>query len=142
MRNVRDFAVRLLAVGALAFLGSACASSVVPFEEGNARYRFSIRLSRGIGETGACAASVSVSDLAARKKIAIPLFTAPWGEKSEGEVVDSLYGVRLTASVTMSADGTAGQCRAVLLRGSDLIASRTTSVPVVVAKSPPKLKFP
>lgn len=126
----------------MALLGLGCASrSVAPFEQGESRYRFSMLLSRGIGETGACAASVAVRDLAAKKKIVVPLFTAPWGSTSERAATDSAYGARLEVSVRVSADGTSGECRAVLMRGKSLIASRTETIRVVVANGPLKLKF-
>ncbi len=142
MRNGRTFTCIVLAIGMAVLLDSGCASrSTAPFEQGGNRYRFSLILSRGIGETGACAASIAVRDLAARRRIVIPLFTARWGEKSEGAAVDNDYGARLVASVAMSADGTSGEIRAVLMRGTSLIATRTATVPAVVAKTPPKLDF-
>lgn len=132
----------LLAAAAAAHLGLGCASrTVTPFEPGESRYRFSLLLSRQVGETGACAATVSVTDLAAKRKIEIPVFTAPWGKESVAAAVDSAYGARLEATVSVWADGTKGDCRAVLLRGTDLMASRTATVTVAVDKSPSKIKF-
>ena len=136
--------VRLLLIAAvLASLGPGCSSrSVAPFEPGADRYRFSLHLSREIGETGSCTATISVTDLAAKQKIAIPVFTAPWGKESVAAAVDSTYGARLEATVTVSDDGAKGECRAVLLRGTSLIASRAATVSVAVVKSRSKIKFP
>src|SRR5512134_889200 len=135
MRLARNPARLPLIVGWAALLAFGCASrSVTPFEPGENRYRFSLVLSREIGETGSCTASVSVRDLAAKRTITIPDFTAPWGANAVAAAADSLYGARLEATVTVSADGAKGECRAVLMRGASLIASRAASVPVVVAR--------
>lgn len=126
----------------VSLLASGCASRrVAPFEQDADRYRFSFRLSRGFGETGACAASVSVTDLETKKKMAIPLFTAAWGVASESSVIDPRYGARLVATVRVAADGTKGECRAALYRGETLLASRETSVPVSMATRPSKIKY-
>lgn len=127
-------ALRLAAVAALGLSMAGCASrNVAPFEQGAYRYKFDIALTRGVGETGACAAAVSVTDTAAKRKIRIPLFTAPWGVTTERAADDSTYGARLSAVVSMSADGLSGQCRAALYRGETLLASREAAVPVRVS---------
>ena len=133
-------------VGACLFtllaVGCASQTATTPFEQGADRYRFSFLLSRGSAETGACAASVSVTDLATKRKIAIPLFTAPWGVKAEASAADTTYGARLVADITVSADGLKGECRAALYRGETLIASRDASVPVLVSLRSSKIKYP
>ena len=125
-----------------ALLVAGCSSQdVAPFEQDANRYRFAMVLSRGSGETGACAAAVSVTDLAAKRKIVIPLFTAPWGVKADAASVDTTYGARLEATVTVSADGSKGECRAALYRGETLVASREATVPVIESTRPPKIKY-
>ena len=98
----------VLAVGifGLALLAIGCASQrVPPFEQGANRYRFAMQLSQRLGETGTCTAVISVRDLAAKRNLSIPQFTAPWGAKAEKSAADSTYGARLEATVSMSTDG-------------------------------------
>ncbi len=127
----------------VALLVAGCASQrVPPYEQGADRYRFTIELTQRLGETGTCSAAVAVTDLAAKRKLAIPLFTARWGATAESSAVDTTYGARLEATVLMAGDGSKGECRAVLHRGDDLIASRAATIPVVVVRTSSKLKFP
>ena len=141
----RGWRLSAACVGAcvVALLAAGCASQhVAPYQQGADRYRFAIQLTQRLGESGTCTASVAVTDLAAKRKLAIPLFTAPWGAKAENSAVDATYGARLDATVSMSGDGSEGECRAELHRGEELIASRTATISVVVVRTSSKLKFP
>jgi len=133
---VRSWKVRAAAAGlgvALALAGLGCAArSAAPYESGASRYRFKFSLTRAPGETGACTASASVTDTAARRGIAIPIFTAPWGATTSAAAVDSVYGARLQLTVAMEAAGGSGEFSATLRRGESLIASRKASIPVAV----------
>jgi hypothetical protein len=127
----------------MALLAVGCASHrVPPYEQGARRYHFTIQLTQRTGESGTCSAAASVTDLAAKRKLAIPLFTAMWGATAESSAVDEAYGARLEATVSMSRDGSQGECRAELHRGEQLIASRTATIPVVVVRTSSKLRFP
>ncbi len=126
----------------VAMLVAGCASQrVPPYEQGADRYRFTIQLTQRLGETGTCSAAVAVTDLAAKRKLANPLYTAPWGATAESSAVDSTYGARLEATVSVSGDGSKGECRAVLHRGDAIIASRAATIPVVVVRKSSRIKF-
>ena len=141
-RRVPPAALWLAAVVALGLSMAGCASrNVAPFEQGADRYKFDIALTRGIGETGACAAAVSVTDRAAKRKLRIPLCTAPWGATTERAADDSTYGARLSAVIAMSADGLSGKCRAALYRGETLLASREAAIPVRVSARASQIEY-
>lgn len=127
----------------VALFAVGCSSTrVPPYEQGADRYRFTLQLTQRLGESGTCTAAISVTDLAAKRRLAIPLFTARWGATTERSAVDSTYGARLEATILMSGDGSKGECRAVVHRGDELIASRTATIPVVVVRKASRLKFP
>lgn len=126
----------LAVVCALAASGVGCAArSVTPYEQGAERYRFKFSLSRVAGETGTCTAAASVKDRMAERGMSIPIFTAPWGQKTTAAATDSAYGARLDVAVTVDASGQRGEFVASLHRGDLLIASRTSTLPVAVVTS-------
>jgi hypothetical protein len=75
-----------------------------------------------------------VRDRMARRGIAIPIFTAPWGVKTVAAGHDSAYGALLEVAVTVDASGGSGEFEASLRRGDQRIASRTATLPVAVVK--------
>jgi hypothetical protein len=122
--------------GALALAGAGCAGrSAAPYEQGDARYEFKFMLTRAPGESGACAASASLHDRMADRRIVIPVFTAPWGVTASASASDSAYGARFQVDVTVDGSGTVGLFAASLRRDGQLIASRTASQPVSVRPS-------
>ncbi len=132
--RVRSALVATAAGLALAALHGCASRAAMPYEQGDSRYRFEFRLERMAGETGTCSAAVKVRDLAARRDLAIPLFTAPWGASTSRAAADSTYGARLTATVEVKADGASAAFRAELKRGDLLLAARTAAIPVKVVE--------
>lgn len=134
--------VLVLAAGVAGAIAGGCAATTsAPFEEGADRYRFDIALERARGETGSCTGRVSVTDRASNRKIVIPAFSAPWGGTTNASMADTTYGATLTATLTVTPDGTSGTCHAILRRGERLLASRQATFPVKVTATAPNVRY-
>jgi hypothetical protein len=123
-------------------LSSGCGGrAAAPYEQSDARYRFTYRLEKVRGETGACTGIMMVRDLSAGRVISIPIFTTPWGATTTAKGRDAAYGAEFEVTVDLNAAGTSGKVRGTLRRGESLIASRTATVPVTVSKNAPEIKI-
>lgn len=144
--NGLQASLRALVLGAAvcaagAALGGCAARSEAPFGEGAERYRFSIELERARGETGSCTGRVSVIDRASKRRLVIPAFSARWGGTTTASMADTTYGATLSATLTVAADGTSGDCHAILKRGERLLGSLKATKPVKVIATAPNVRY-
>lgn len=118
---------RALLALAVAALGACATRPVVPFDQGDSRYRFDCTVERS---NPGVAAMVRVTDLASARWLATPRVELAMGQSASVNANDEETGAALLATVTASADGASAACVATLRKGTQLIASYADTVSV------------